>query len=326
MRFTSSGTEATLLALRVARGFTAATACSSWPGHFHGWHDDASPGVAPPSSAGRRTGSPPNGVLDRRRPVRRGRALERELAPRRRRLRDPRADRRRLGRGAAAARARRVDRAAARAAGTLLVFDEVVTGFRWSPGGAQARDRRHARPDGAREGRRRRPARRRPHRARGRHGGARLPRGRARKVEHPGTHNAHPLAAAAGIATLDLLADGIGARARTPSRPSSATALCSAFEQRSHARATHTAQARRSASSSASAPTIPVTLKLRRRRSRSPSALQCAMLLEGVQLFHGCGLLSTAHGDDEVELHRAKPSPRAGPPAGRGPDPVTTIS
>ena len=32
------------------------------------------------------------------------------------------------------------------------------------------------------------------------------------------------------------------------------------------------------------------------------SALQCAMLLEGVHLFHGCGLLSIAHGADEVEL------------------------
>ena len=57
--------------------------------------------------------------------------------------------------------------------------------------------------------------------------------GRA-KVEHPGTHNAHPLSAAAGIATLDLLADGTRAgSARTPSPASCATALCAAFEQRS---------------------------------------------------------------------------------------------
>ena len=28
------------------------------------------------------------------------------------------------------------------------------------------------------------------------------------KVEHPGTHNGHPLSAVAGSATLDLLADG----------------------------------------------------------------------------------------------------------------------
>ena len=29
------------------------------------------------------------------------------------------------------------------------------------------------------------------------------------------------------------------------------------------------------------------------------------MLLEGVHLFHGCGLLSIAHGGDEVELTAA---------------------
>ena len=45
----------------------------------------------------------------------------------------------------------------------------------------------------------------------------------------------------------------------------------------------------------------PVTLK---RGVPEPllSALQCAMLLEGVHLFHGTGLLSIAHGADEVEL------------------------
>jgi len=31
------------------------------------------------------------------------------------------------------------------------------------------------------------------------------------------------------------------------------------------------------------------------------SALQCAMLLEGVHLFHGCGLLGVAHGAEELE-------------------------
>ena len=45
----------------------------------------------------------------------------------------------------------------------------------------------------------------------------------------------------------------------------------------------------------------PVTLK---RGVPEPllSALQCAMLLEGVHLFHGTGLLSIAYGADEVEL------------------------
>src|SRR5262249_56189876 len=29
------------------------------------------------------------------------------------------------------------------------------------------------------------------------------------KVKHPGTHNGHPLSAAAGVATLNLVADGV---------------------------------------------------------------------------------------------------------------------
>ena len=44
VRFTSSGTEATLLALRVARGFTRRNRVLKLAGHFHGWHDDATPG------------------------------------------------------------------------------------------------------------------------------------------------------------------------------------------------------------------------------------------------------------------------------------------
>ena len=115
--------------------------------------------------------------------------------------------------------------AAARAHGTLVVFDEVVTGFRWSPGGAQAvigvtpdlttlaKVVAGGLPGGALTGR------------------ADVMdvlafREGTRKVEHPGTHNAHPLSAAAGIATLDLLADGIGlARADARGRRAARGAL-----------------------------------------------------------------------------------------------------
>src|SRR6478672_12496891 len=60
VRFTSSGTEATLLALRVARGFTGRDRVVKLAGHFHGWHDDASPGVALPVDPAAPVGSPPN--------------------------------------------------------------------------------------------------------------------------------------------------------------------------------------------------------------------------------------------------------------------------
>ena len=137
VRFTSSGTEATLLAVRVARGFTRRNRVLKLAGHFHGWHDDAMPGVALPVDAAAPLGSPPNpdlGVVD---PFAEG-ALERELE----RgdvacvILEPTG----AAWGAVPLPPERVASiaAAARASGTLVVFDEVVTGFRWSPGGAQA--------------------------------------------------------------------------------------------------------------------------------------------------------------------------------------------
>ena len=122
--------------------------------------------------------------------------------------------------------------AAARAHGTLVVFDEVVTGFRWSTGGAQAL--LGVTPDLTALAK---------IVAGGMPGGALTGRadvmevlafrdGHA-KVEHPGTHNAHPLSAAAGIATLDLLSDGAGIARANAVAEELRTALCDAFEQRS---------------------------------------------------------------------------------------------
>ena len=45
VRFTNSGTEATLLALRLARAFTGRTKILRFAGHFHGWHDHMAFGV-----------------------------------------------------------------------------------------------------------------------------------------------------------------------------------------------------------------------------------------------------------------------------------------
>ncbi len=95
-------------------------------------------------------------------------------------------------------------------------------------------DRRHARPQRAREGRRRRPARRRAGRARRRDGGARLPRRRAPRSSTRARTTRTRSSAVAGIATLDLLADGTAlARAERRRAASCATALCAAFEERS---------------------------------------------------------------------------------------------
>ena len=47
-RFTMSGTEATHLAMRIARAATGRPRIVKLAGHFHGWHDGAVAGVNPP--------------------------------------------------------------------------------------------------------------------------------------------------------------------------------------------------------------------------------------------------------------------------------------
>src|SRR5262245_13679638 len=58
IRFVSSGTEATLMALRLARIFTGCPRVLKFAGHFHGWHDFLAPGADLPAD-----GSPVPGVL-----------------------------------------------------------------------------------------------------------------------------------------------------------------------------------------------------------------------------------------------------------------------
>jgi glutamate-1-semialdehyde 2,1-aminomutase len=58
VRFTSSGTEATLMAVRLARAFTGRARLLRFKGHFHGWHDHMTSGYTDHFD-----GSPTPGVL-----------------------------------------------------------------------------------------------------------------------------------------------------------------------------------------------------------------------------------------------------------------------
>ncbi|MBV9250314.1 MAG: aminotransferase class III-fold pyridoxal phosphate-dependent enzyme, partial [Acetobacteraceae bacterium] len=58
IRFTSSGTEATLMAVRLARAFTGRETILRFQGHFHGWHDHMTSGYT-----NHFDGSPTPGVL-----------------------------------------------------------------------------------------------------------------------------------------------------------------------------------------------------------------------------------------------------------------------
>jgi glutamate-1-semialdehyde 2,1-aminomutase len=304
VRFTSSGTEASLLALRLARAVTGRNRILKLSGHFHGWHDQVAVGSDPPFDQPDTAGLPSAisgtvGVIPADADALASELGAGDVAAV---ILEPT--------GAAWATVPLPDgflaaaRKLADQAGTLLVYDEVVSGFRWAPGGVQEVTGVH--PDLTVLGK---------ILAGGMPGGAVC--GRAdlmnflagpdagpRRVAHPGTHNAHPLAAAAGVTTLELAASG---------EPQAA-----AGRMAGHLRDELTAVFRRSGvdgcaygesstfhllfgHGDAPGGIDSVTLKTSVPGWLSP-ALHCAMLNEGVHLFHGSGFLSTAHGEREAEL------------------------
>jgi glutamate-1-semialdehyde 2,1-aminomutase len=213
VRFTASGTEATHLGLRLARAYTGRRRVVKFAGHFHGWHEGLEVGVQPPYDAGPEPGQMQEAVE----------AVE--LCP----PNDLAAVRAALAAGDVAAvileptgghfgvvpiapgflEALREETLKAR---VLLIFDEVVTGFRVAPGGAQAlygvtpdlstfaKVLAGGLPGGA---------------VAGRAGIMAFLDSKAAgptKIHHPGTFNANPLSAAAGVAMLAAIADGAAQR------------------------------------------------------------------------------------------------------------------
>src|SRR4051812_38340533 len=139
VRFTASGTEASHLALRLARAFTGKSKVVRFVGHFHGWHDQVAAG-----SNSHFDGSVPAGILP-------GIVDETILLPADEsafetiRTRDDIACVILEGSGASWGAVPLPQgflpglRAITRERGIVMILDEVITGFRWSRGGAQAR-------------------------------------------------------------------------------------------------------------------------------------------------------------------------------------------
>ncbi len=212
VRFTSSGTEATLMALRLARAYTGRQTILRFQGHFHGWHDhmtsgysnhydgSPTPGVLP-GVAEKSVLVPPNDIDA----VRRALAGNRDIAAV---ILEPTGSS--FGQVPIGAEFVRALRQVTQEHDVLLILDEVITGFRVSPGGAQgaygvtpdlsafAKIIAGGLPGAAVAGRRDIMALL--------DFAAMADRGRE-KVAHQGTFNANPVSAAAGTAALTIIAE-----------------------------------------------------------------------------------------------------------------------
>jgi glutamate-1-semialdehyde 2,1-aminomutase len=213
VRFTASGTEATHMALRLARAYTGKKRVLKFAGHFHGWHEGLEVGVGDPYDTIAEAGQlqevvdqvalcPPNDIEAVRHALAAGDVAAVILEP----------TGGHFGTVPVAPGFHEQLRHEATKAGAVLIFDEVVTGFRVAPGGAQelygvtpdlstfAKILSGGLPGGAVAGR----ADIMSYLATK----ATPEETRQTKMPHPGTFNANPLSACAGVAMLSSLADG----------------------------------------------------------------------------------------------------------------------
>jgi glutamate-1-semialdehyde 2,1-aminomutase len=221
IRFTASGSEASALAVRLARGLTCKNVIVKFEGHFHGWLDHAVEGVDLPFEAPFSAGVP--GSVRKMTKV-----LPASLAAVETELNscndiagiilEP------TGAAGGAVPLRpdflRGLRELTLRHGVALIFDEVITGFRLAPGGAQQRFNvlpdltclakilAGGMPGGAVCGSREAFA--------AMEFSGNVKKDRVQRVAQYGTFNANPASAAAGLATLRLVGDGeAGKKAET---------------------------------------------------------------------------------------------------------------
>ena len=214
IRFVNSGTEATLMAIRLARMYTGKNKFLKFAGHFHGWHDSVILGVYPPfetpvpgipeSIIDTTVICPPNDIGA----VEKYLKSDSDIACI---ILEPTGGA--FGTIPTNGEFLRQLRQITQDYGVVLIFDEVISGFRVSPGGAQgyynitpdlttlAKILAGGLPGGAVAGREDllnfisiKAEQSNP---------------RGKKMPHPGTFNANPLSAAAGIAMLKRVKTGI---------------------------------------------------------------------------------------------------------------------
>lgn len=315
VRFTGTGTEATHMALRLARAFTGRARAIKFAGHFHGWHEGLEIGVHAPYTA-----EPEAGQLS-------GAVDAVEVCP----TNDMGAVRSALAGGEIAALILEPTgphfgtvpltpgfleglREETRKAGALLIFDEVVTGFRVSPGGAQAHS--GVTPDLAAFAK---------ILAGGLPGGAVAGREdvmrhletkptpeetRRTKIPHHGTFNANPLSAAAGCAMLESIADGEAIRAANEAAAALRRGMneilaresvsWKVYGDHSDWKIYYDADAPPTGGEDQSVMDVP-WVRLNARHPEKSRALRQAVILHGIDFNGDRALVSTAHTPDIIE-------------------------
>ncbi len=318
VKFTGSGTEATLLAIRVARSFTNRPTIVKLEGHFHGWHDYLLKGERPPFESTASPGIPREvmatvavvpsddlGMLEER--LAQGDVAALILEPS----------------GGSWAMIPLIEnylqsaRDLATKYGAVLIFDEVITGFRWAPGGAQ--QRYGVIPDMTTMAK---------IIAGGMPGGAAAGKreimemlafkdepgwNTTRKVRHQGTYNASPVIAAAGIACLQKAADpsvhtycdDLAARLRSGFNaalvergvPGFAWGESSVFHLKLGEAAPNQTGGDLRAPEGISAEAL-------KQSGHGPLNLlmHLGMMLQGVELFHSGGMTAVAHTPEDIDL------------------------
>jgi glutamate-1-semialdehyde 2,1-aminomutase len=316
-KFTGSGTESTLLAIRVARSFTGRPTVVKLEGHFHGWQDYLLKGERPPFESTTNPGIPAEvlstvsviaaddlGMLEER--LAQGDVAALIMEPS----------------GGSWASIPLPDgylqaaRDLTTKYGVALIFDEVITGFRWAPGGAQQRF--GVTPDLTTMAK---------IVAGGMPGGAVAGRremmeilafkddgewNSKRKVRHQGTYNASPVVAAAGTTCLQKAADpavqqycdeltsrlrsGFNAALVERGVPGYVWGESSVF----HVRIGESVPNQNGGDMRVPEGVTAEDLKASG-HGRHNDLLHLGLVLEGIELFHSGGLLGAAHTTEDID-------------------------
>ncbi len=313
VRFTASGTESTMMAMRLARAFTGRPYILRFEGHFHGWNDYASVGLQ--SLASNQLPGIPETVRESMHTVphdldmveselKGGQIAGIILEPT----------------GASWATVPLPDgflaalRELSTKYGALLIFDEVIGGFRWSPGGVQgkvgvtpdmttmAKIVAGGLPGGAVAGRRdvMEQLKFKDRQWNVEH-----------KVLHNGTFNANPLSAAAAVACLDAIADGkvhayVDGQAAKLRKGFNAVLNRmeiegAAWGESSVFHVVLGVHAPARGDGDLRDPGLPIEALKKGSPEAIDKAFHLAMYHHGVHMFHAGGLLSIAHDDTVID-------------------------